>query len=665
MNNMNKLIAIILTAAMLAGDNCSAYALARGGSDTLRPVASGININAEQHPETAVNQPREQKGGHAPNRETVKNIPFFNKTAKGMTTIYSLLVGAIFLHQFPVWLHYFLISSHPAFFTVLTILFLLNFIDMSVKVTAVFTNKRPVAMAPPPGLRVAMVVPCVPSKEPFEMLEKTIRALACVEYAHDTWVLDEDNDPRLKMLCDSLGVNFFSRKGIEKYNQPKHPFLARSKAGNLNSWLCETGFDKYDYVTFIDSDHVAEPYFLDKVLGYFNDPEVQFTQAPQTYYNQEESIIARGMDAHSYHYYYLFHPFFYTIGATIVDGSHTTFRTSALKKLGYYPNHPGEDFLCGIMMAEQRMKGVYIPEIIAQGTTPANWSAFIKQQQRWAFSSLSIKFHYFLRNFKKLRPLHRILFLYHGAYYIRHVPFLMLLIWSAFYIINGTVPAYLSGGYNYFDAPIPGGWGILFWGLIFETAHNIFNTLLQKFFPIKKKYSGFNWRGGILEIGLWPFFCKAFFNSIFKPTGEWVITSKKKASRAEFGLFKWHIAAIVLGSGVLVKAIMLMPYANTLGAIVGLFVLLNIAVLIVAALPGLYSKKDTVSFHSFITPPKESLLKASPVSEEIYREISEMTIPYASRETEVNSLAGIMPVSECVVDIGDAHKASGVIGQAA
>ena len=39
MNNMNKLIAIILTAAMLAGDNCAAYALARGGSDTLRPPA--------------------------------------------------------------------------------------------------------------------------------------------------------------------------------------------------------------------------------------------------------------------------------------------------------------------------------------------------------------------------------------------------------------------------------------------------------------------------------------------------------------------------------------------------------------------------------------------------------------------------------------------------
>ena len=45
----------------------------------------------------------------------------------------------------------------------------------------------------------------------------------------------------MKALCREIGVSHFSRSGVEKWNQTRGPFKARSKHGNYNSWLAAHG----------------------------------------------------------------------------------------------------------------------------------------------------------------------------------------------------------------------------------------------------------------------------------------------------------------------------------------------------------------------------------------------------------------------------------------
>jgi len=145
--------------------------------------------------------------------------------------------------------------------------------------------RRPVHRDPAPGLRVGVVTTFVPEAESLEMLETTVRALVAMDYPHETWVLDEGDDSRVKRLCEELGAFHFSRKGRPEYQAEKGAFKARTKFGNWNSWLDAVGYDRYDYVSAFDPDHVPRPHFLNRTLGYFQDPTVGYVQAAQVDYN--------------------------------------------------------------------------------------------------------------------------------------------------------------------------------------------------------------------------------------------------------------------------------------------------------------------------------------------------------------------------------------------
>ena len=59
-------------------------------------------------------------------------------------------------------------------------------------------------MAPKVGWKVAVVTTVVPSAEPIEMLCETVKAIIDLDYPHDTWVLDEEDDEQVKALCREL-----------------------------------------------------------------------------------------------------------------------------------------------------------------------------------------------------------------------------------------------------------------------------------------------------------------------------------------------------------------------------------------------------------------------------------------------------------------------------
>ena len=156
---------------------------------------------------------------------------------------------------------------------------------------ATLVARDPVPVVPETGTRVAFLTSFVPGKEPLEMVTKTLEAAVRIRHRGllHVWLLDEGDDPEVKEVCARLGVHHFSRKGVAKWNQAKGPHRAKTKHGNYNAWLDAHG-DDYDFFASVDTDHVPLPNYLERMLGYFRDPDVGFVIGPQVYGNYDNFV---------------------------------------------------------------------------------------------------------------------------------------------------------------------------------------------------------------------------------------------------------------------------------------------------------------------------------------------------------------------------------------
>ncbi|NEE36209.1 glycosyltransferase, partial [Streptomyces sp. SID7982] len=142
---------------------------------------------------------------------------------------------------------------------------------------ATLVARDPVPVVPESGTRVAFLTSFVPGKEPLEMVTKTLEAAVRIRHRGlmHVWLLDEGDDPAVKEVCARLGVHHFSRKGVAHWNQAKGAHRAKTKHGNYNAWLDAHGGD-YDFFASVDTDHIPMANYLERMLGYFRDPDVGF-----------------------------------------------------------------------------------------------------------------------------------------------------------------------------------------------------------------------------------------------------------------------------------------------------------------------------------------------------------------------------------------------------
>jgi len=266
----------------------------------------------------------------------------------------------------------------------------------------------------PSGLRIAMVTTLVPSRE-FELLRGKLEGMIHVDRCGNTidcWVLDEEDDPRVKSMIREFNRRYrsrgacifhFTRKNHTQYNEPPagrrfKRFQQRQKGGNINAWLDSIRLAAYDVVTFLDLDHVPKPQFYRKVLPYFRDREVAFVQGPESFRNRGENFITRAASFERDTFFGLVHRSYFGLGMPVIVGSHTTFRAETIRALGgFYPVHLTEDYLIMLQLRSLRKRGIFIDEVLAVGELPSTWTAYLGQQYRWASGGLDLLFRYFPR----------------------------------------------------------------------------------------------------------------------------------------------------------------------------------------------------------------------------------------------------------------------------
>ncbi|MDG4800398.1 glycosyltransferase family 2 protein [Micromonospora sp. WMMD980] len=255
-----------------------------------------------------------------------------------------------------------------------------------------FHAKDPVPVDPPVGLRVALLTTIVPSKEPLDVAERTLRRLREIVYCGrvDVWILDEGDDPTVRAMAARLGVRHFTRRGRPEYNQVRGEFRARTKSGNHNAWRAEHEH-RYDVVANVDPDHVPLPNFLERTLGYFRDPDVAFVVTPQVYGNMHQNFVAHGASAQQYLYNGLIARGGNGLDAPLLTGTGHLYRPAAWRTVGGYQDSIIEDHLTSIRIhaavnpaTGRRWKGVYTPDVVALGEGPTSWADYFNQQRRWA-----------------------------------------------------------------------------------------------------------------------------------------------------------------------------------------------------------------------------------------------------------------------------------------
>lgn len=366
-----------------------------------------------------------------PARPTVQFVDVFSRRQKEELTVLAAFV-AITGMALLFWL--FWPSPDASAPTVVSVIILIlmgvtELIRLSMTATLAIwaaIAKDPVPMEPPPNLRVAILTTIVPGKEPWDMVRVTLEAMLKITYplgTVDVWLLDEGNDPLIEASCIDMGVKHFSRAPYAEYNLESGQFKARTKHGNHNSWGDVHG-EKYDVVAQMDPDHVPFPNFLERSLGYFNDPDVAYMVAPQVYGNLAQNLIAKGSAIGAYIFHGIIQRGGNGLGAPLLIGTNHIYRTTAWNQMKGYYDCIVEDHATAIKVLSMhnpltwnRWKGIYTPDILSIGEGPTTFSDWFQQQQRWAYGVWDILFRVTPLYFRQLTGGQRLMFGMLQSYY--------------------------------------------------------------------------------------------------------------------------------------------------------------------------------------------------------------------------------------------------------
>ncbi len=375
--------------------------------------------------------------------------------------------------------------------------------------------RRPIELEALPGMRVALITLCVPAHESLEVIRAQLEALRRVTYEHDSWVLDEGASAEVRAQAAEAGVRYFTRNGVDRWNQPRPPFQERTKAGNVNAWLDhvrELGLD-YDVFVQFDVDHHPRPDYLDRVLGYFRDADVAWVQAPSVCGNLDD-WAARGLAEQDMIFQGPLQMGFYGASRTpFIVGSHTSYRTAAVHKIGGFQPTRAEDHLDTVVLAAHGYRGVYVPEIIAVGSGPLDFTTYLRQQFAWAYSMIEIFFRHtphLLRRYSFRQALQ----------------FLMCQSWYTLWSVTLAVMWVLPTVALVVQRPIA--WVPVGAFLVFFLPIPLTSTLMWLWAQDWFQPSGLrlSWRGMLLEIARWPVVVWALINVVLRIKRGYMITPK-------------------------------------------------------------------------------------------------------------------------------------------
>lgn len=364
-----------------------------------------------------------------------------------------------------------------------------------------FHIEQPPVREAPAGLSVALFITSSPG-EPLAMFARTLAAAREIRYPHTTYLLDDTRDPRFAALAAEMGAVRLELVGIPG-----------AKAGKINAALEKT---REEFILVLDPDHIPFPEFLDRVLGYFDDPDVGFVQVSQTYYNAPRSFVARAAAEQTFAFYGPILQGMHGTGTAVAIGANCTFRRAALASIGGHGIGLAEDLVTAIRLHAAGWRSVYVPEVVARGLVPEDLESFLRQQLKWARGVYEVLFREYPRAFRRLTNHQRISYLTIGTYYLVGLTAFIYIAIPLLYLWTGAKPAAMFlADYIVHALPV---------GILGATIYRF----TQRWLCDPARERGWHWRGTLLKIGAWSVYLEGLLLALANVAVPYIPTAKER-----------------------------------------------------------------------------------------------------------------------------------------
>lgn len=238
--------------------------------------------------------------------------------------------------------------------------------------------------------RVCLQVPAY--SEPPDIVIATLDSIAKLDYPNfEVMVIDNNTkDPNLwkpvEAHCAKLG---------EKFRFFHVDPIKGAKAGALNFALRHTN-PEVEIIGVVDADYQVESDFLDRLVGYFEDPKMGFVQSPHDYREWGQSLYQK-MCYWEYKYFFeTVMPSLNERDATLTVGTMCLIRKKALVEAGGWAEWcQTEDSELSIRIHAAGYSSVYTNETFGRGLIPETFLGYKKQRFRWTFGPVQeLKRHF-------------------------------------------------------------------------------------------------------------------------------------------------------------------------------------------------------------------------------------------------------------------------------
>jgi cellulose synthase/poly-beta-1,6-N-acetylglucosamine synthase-like glycosyltransferase len=357
--------------------------------------------------------------------------------------------------------------------------------------------------------------------EPLEILAETVRAARDMRYAghHEVYILNDGRVAKkehwrdVEVLAHDLGVHCITRS-----------VPGGAKAGNINHALQKT---TGEIVVLFDTDMVAHPDFLEKVIPSFQDETIGFVQTPQFYKNADVNRVTRGAWEQQA---FFFGPILRgkdTQNAAFVCGTNVAIRRTALLAVGgMCEKNIAEDFLTSLQLHEHGWRSRYVPEVLAEGLAPEDLQSYLKQQLRWARGSLEVLLGFNPLLKRGLSWRQKMQYLSSALYYLHGVVVLIDVVMPLLFLFSGAVPvATTTTSFAFFFIPF----------------------LFLNLYTIDRAAHGhMTFRAASFSFASSPVYVTAFLSALLKRTMAFAVTPKRAQVGNVLPLVLPHLLYIVL-----------------------------------------------------------------------------------------------------------------------
>lgn len=269
--------------------------------------------------------------------------------------------------------------------------------------------------------------------EPAFILKRTIIGCQAMDYANKTiYLLDDTRRPEIRQLAAELGCEYRTR-----------PTNEHAKAGNLNYAIPKTDGE---LIVVFDADFVPTRNFLQRTVGFFQDPHIGLLQTPQTFYNPDPIAWNLGMQDDLPPEEEVFYRQIQRIrdgaGGVVCAGTSFVVRRSALEEIGgFVTGALSEDFFTGIELTAKGYRLIYLNEKLSAGLAAESISAHALQRIRWAQGTLQ---SFFIRSnpltIKGLNPLQRLAYFEGLLHWFSSIAKVGFLVMPLAYAFLGVIP---------------------------------------------------------------------------------------------------------------------------------------------------------------------------------------------------------------------------------